>query len=62
MKTSPRKQKQPGRTNPHELRKENPMYQLIALRKKKKLSQQELANKLGITRARLSQWEINEHL
>jgi transcriptional regulator with XRE-family HTH domain len=38
------------------------MYQLIALRKKKKLSQKELANKVGVTRARLSQWEIKENL
>lgn len=38
------------------------MYQLIALRKKKKLSQKELADKLGVTRARLSQWELQENL
>lgn len=38
------------------------MYQLIALRKKKKMSQKELAEKLGISRARLSQWEIRENL
>lgn len=38
------------------------MYQLIALRKKKKLTQKELANKVGVTRARLSQWEIKENL
>ena len=38
------------------------MYQLIALRKKKKMSQQELAEKLGVGRARLSQWENQENL
>lgn len=38
------------------------MYQLIALRKKKRMTQQELAKKLGVSRARLSQWEIRENL
>ena len=34
--------------------------QLLNLRKSNNLSQEELANKIGVTRQTISKWELNE--